>query len=54
MAITNIATLDKYFDDAVKTAPAKLYYSADGVHPNQNGAQFIAKIYAQTIEQFLK
>jgi lysophospholipase L1-like esterase len=46
--------LDKYFDDAVKTAPAKLYYSADGVHPNQNGAQFIAKIYAQTIEQFLK
>ena len=46
--------LDKHFEDALKTAPEKLYYSADGVHPNQNGAQFIAKIYAQTIEQFLK
>ena len=45
--------LDEYFDEALKCAPEKLYYSEDGVHPNQNGAQFIAKIYAQTVEQFL-
>ena len=45
--------LNEYFDEALKCAPEKLYYSEDGVHPNQNGAQFIAKIYAQTVEQFL-
>ena len=45
--------LNEYFDEALKCAPEKLYYSEDGVHTNQNGAQFIAKIYAQTVEQFL-
>ena len=46
--------LDKYFEDALKTAPEKLYYSADGVHPNVNGAKFIAEHYAEAIESLLK
>ncbi len=46
--------LDKYFEDALKTAPEKLYYSADGVHPNANGAKFIAEHYAEAINSLLK
>lgn len=45
--------LDKHFEEALKTAPEKLYYSADGVHPNENGAKFIAKLYAEAIEKLL-
>ena len=45
--------LDKHFEEAIKTAPAKLYYSADGVHPNENGARFIGKLYAEAIEKLL-
>jgi len=37
----------------LKTAPEKLYYSADGVHPNANGAEFIGKLYAEKIEALL-
>ena len=35
--------LDILFEDALKTQPEPLYYSGDGVHPNQNGAAFIGK-----------
>lgn len=44
---------DKHFEAALKTAPEKLYYSADGVHPNANGAEFIGKLYADAIEALL-
>ena len=45
--------LDELFDEALKTQPEPLYYSADGVHPNVNGRAFIGKIYAEAIEKFL-
>ena len=45
--------LDKLFDEALKTQPAPLYYSGDGVHPNENGAKFIAEHYAKAIESLL-
>ena len=35
--------LDELFNEAMKTQPEPLYYSGDGVHPNPNGSQFIAK-----------
>lgn len=45
--------LDEYFDEALKTMPEPMYYSKDGVHPNENGAAFIGKIYAEAIEAIL-
>ena len=45
--------LDKHFEEALKTMPEPRYYSADGVHPNQNGAAFIGKLYAEAIEAIL-
>ena len=45
--------LDKLFDEALKTQPAPRYYSGDGVHPNENGAKFIAEHYAKAIESLL-
>ena len=45
--------LDDLFNEAMKTQPSPLYYSADGVHPNANGAEFIGKIYAETVEKLL-
>lgn len=45
--------LDEYFEEAMKTMPEPRYYSADGVHPNQNGAAFIGKLYAEAIEAIL-
>ena len=41
--------LQELFDEAIKTQPAPLYYSPDGVHPNENGARFIAKHYFDAI-----
>lgn len=46
--------LDELFDEAMKTQPEPLYYSADGVHPNANGAAFIGQKYAEAVEQLLK
>ena len=46
--------LDEYIDDAVKTQPEPKYYSADGVHPNENGRRFIGKIYADAVLPILK
>ena len=45
--------LDIHFEEALKNAPEKLYYSADGVHPNENGAMFIGKVYADAIEALI-
>ena len=45
--------LDELFDEAMKTQPAPLYYSGDGVHPNENGAKFIAEHYAKAIEKLI-
>ena len=42
--------IDELFAEALKSAPEKGYYSGDGVHPNQRGAEFIGKIYAEAIE----
>ena len=41
--------LQELFDEAIKTQPAPYYYSPDGVHPNENGARFIAKHYIDAI-----
>ena len=41
--------LDRYFAEALKTQPEPQYYSADGVHPNDNGRAFIGKHYADAI-----
>ena len=46
--------LDKLFDEALKTQPEPQYYSADGVHPNENGRAFIGKLYAEAVETLLK
>ena len=46
--------LDEYFAEAIKTQPEPLYYSADGVHPNDNGRMFIAKYYAEAVSKLLK
>ena len=45
--------LNEYFDEALKSAPEPRYYSNDGVHPNENGARFIGKVYAEAIEKLL-
>ena len=45
--------LDEHFAEAIRTAPEALYYSKDGVHPNENGARFIGKLYADAIEALL-
>ena len=45
--------LDELFGAALNTQPAPLYYSPDGVHPNENGAKFIAEHYAKAFEKLL-
>ena len=45
--------LNEYFSEALKTQPAPLYYSADGVHPNAEGAKFIAEHYKNAINKLL-
>ena len=45
--------LDKYFAEALPNQPQALYYSPDGVHPNPNGAAFIAKHYLEAIKPLI-
>ncbi len=45
--------LDDLFAEALKTQPAPLYYSGDGVHPNAAGADFIGKHYAEAVGKLL-
>ena len=45
--------LDEHFASAVLEQPEPKHYSGDGVHPNQNGAAFIGKLYAEAIEPII-
>lgn len=45
--------LDELFAQAITVAPEKCYYSADGVHPNDNGARFIGKLYAEELQKII-
>ena len=42
--------LDELFEQAMKTQPAPMFYSDDGVHPNENGAKFIGECYARAVK----
>ncbi len=46
--------LDRHFAEALKNQPEPLYYSADGVHPSENGKHFIAKYYVEAITPLIK
>ena len=46
--------LDEIFEEALKTQPEPQYYSADGVHPNENGSKFIGKQYFDAIAPLLE
>ncbi len=46
--------LDEHFEQALKTQPEPKFYSADGVHPNANGAEFIGRLYAEAVGKLLK
>lgn len=46
--------LDRLFEEALKVRSEPCYYSADGVHPNANGAEFIGKCYADAVKPLLK
>ena len=46
--------LDEKFAEAMKTQPEPRFYSNDGIHPNQNGAEFIGKLYAEAVAGLLK
>lgn len=45
--------LDKHFEEALKTQPEPCHYSPDGVHPNENGAKFIAELYVKAIKDLI-
>lgn len=45
--------LQEHFKEALAEHPEPLYFSHDGVHPNDNGRAFIGKIYAEAIEKLL-
>jgi lysophospholipase L1-like esterase len=46
--------LDEIFEEALKNQPEPQYYSADGVHPNENGSKFIGKQYFDAIAPLLE
>ena len=46
--------LDLLFEEALKTQPEPKYYSADGVHPNDNGRAFIGKHYADAVRTLIE
>lgn len=45
--------LDEHFENALKSQPTPCYYSNDGVHPNDNGAEFIGRLYAEAVEKLI-
>lgn len=45
--------LDGLFAKALLEKPS-LYWSSDGVHPNNNGSEFIGKIYADAYDEVIK
>jgi hypothetical protein len=46
--------LDALFAKALLTQPEPLYYSVDAVHPNENGARFIAAHYVEAIAPLIE
>ena len=46
--------LDLLFEEALKTQPEPKFYSADGVHPNDNGRAFIGKLYAEAVRPLIE
>ena len=46
--------LDELFAEAMKTQPEPMYYSADGVHPNENGRKLIGEAYAKAVIPIIK
>ena len=46
--------LNELFAEALKTQPEPQFYSADGVHPNDNGRAFIGKYYAEAIAPLIE
>ena len=46
--------LNALFQEALKSQPEPHFYSADGVHPNENGARFIAEHYVKAALPILK
>ena len=46
--------LDVEFAKALPNQPEAGFYSADGVHPNENGARFIGGLYAEALKPLLK
>ncbi len=46
--------LDELFEEAMQTQPEPRFYSDDGVHPNQNGAEFIGRHYAEAVKPLLE
>ena len=46
--------LDELFAEALKTQPEPKFYSADGVHPNDNGRAFIGKHYAEAVKNLIE
>ncbi len=46
--------LDEEFKAAVSAQPEPLYYSADGVHPNDNGRAFIGALYAKAVKPLIE
>ncbi len=46
--------LDKHFAEALKTQPEPLWFSPDGVHPNDNGRAFIGRVYAEAVIPLIK
>ena len=45
--------LDEHFAGALSEQPEPLYYSDDGIHPNDNGRTFICIIYAEAVEPLI-
>ena len=45
--------LDRHFEEALKTQPEPCHYSPDGVHPNENGAKFIAELYVKAMKDLI-
>ncbi len=46
--------LHEILAEKMKSQPEPLYYSADGVHPNQNGSELIGRHYAEAVAPLLK
>ena len=46
--------LDEYFAEALRVQPSPQYYSPDGVHPNQNGAELIARYYVEAVRPLVE